>query len=282
MSAIVRESPIHERRVNERRRGYRAFPRTDGMKMSWGSVLGGVFVAIGLLVLLTALGVAVGISAAQPGETDAAALGTGAGIWAALSLLLALFIGGMAATRVGAISDGATGFFEGALVWVVSVLLMVYLAASGVAVVAGGAFQLIGGATQAIGTAMQGAGAVEMSGSVDQILARLKDPQTAEQVATATGIPISEVRTSMAEIAQRVDSVRDNPAQAAAEVRQGLAQLYERAASSGALERKAEQIKPAATQAAWLTFGALVLSLLAAVFGAMLGRRRLLNEARVP
>jgi hypothetical protein len=217
--------------------------------------------------------VAIGISAAQPGETEVSTLGAGAGIWAGVSLLVSLFVGGMVATRIGAISDGATGFFEGALVWVVSILLMVYFASSGVSMLAGGAFQMVGGAAQAIGGAVQGQG-VDVSGSVDQIVQRLKDPKTAQQIAGATGMPQSEVQATLSETAQRVENSRDNPAQAAAAARAGMAQLMDKAKSSGALEQKAEEVKPQATRAAWITFGALVLSLLAAVLGAMSGRRR--------
>jgi hypothetical protein len=265
---------IPDRRVSERRRtGYPAILRAEGMKVSWGGIFGGVLVAIGLLLLLAALGVAIGISAAQPGETEASTLGLGAGIWAGVSLLVALFVGGMVATRIGAISDGATGFFEGALVWVVSVLLMVYFAGSGVSMLAGGAFQMVGGAAQAIGGAVQGQ-SVDVSGSVDQIVQRLKDPKTAQQIASATGMPQSEVQATLSETAQRVENNRDNPAQAAAEARAGMAQLMDKAKSSGALEQKAEEVKPQATRAAWITFGALVLSLLAAVLGAMGGRRK--------
>jgi hypothetical protein len=267
-------TPYHDRRATERRRvAYPSILRAEGMKVSWGGIFGGVLVAVGLLLLLAALGVAVGISAAQPGETEASTLGTGAGIWAGLSLLLALFVGGMVATRIGAISDGATGFFEGALVWVVSILLMVYFAGSGVSMLAGGAFQMIGGAAQAIAGATQG---VDVSGgSVDQIVQRLKDPNTAQQIASVTGMQESEVQATLSETAQRVENNRDNPTQAAAEAKKGMAQLMEKAKSSGALEQKAEEVKPQATKAAWITFGALVLSLLAAVLGAMSGRRKL-------
>ena len=267
------QTPYHDRRLNERRRiAYPSILRAEGMKVSWGGIFGGVLVAIGLLLLLTALGVAVGISAAQPGETEASTLGAGAGIWAGISLLLALFVGGMVATRIGAITDRATGFFEGALVWVVSILLMVYFASSGVSMLAGGAFQMVGGAAQAIGSAVQGQG-VDVSGSVDQIVQRLKDPKTAQQIASMTGLQESEVQATLSETAQRVENNRDNPARAAAEAKQGMGQLMDKAKSSGALEQKAEEVKPQATKAAWITFGALVLSLLAAVLGAMLGRR---------
>jgi hypothetical protein len=165
MATVIRESPYHDRRSAERRRiSYPAAVRAEGMRVSWGGVFGGVLVALGFLLLMTALGVAVGISAAQPGETDAATLGTGAGIWGGLSLLIALFLGGWVSTRIGAIFDGTTGFFEGALVWVVSVLLMLYFAASGIGMLAGGAFKLVGGAAQALGSVVQ-QGAPDVSGS---------------------------------------------------------------------------------------------------------------------
>lgn len=270
------DSTFNERRVrvSERRRDrlYPSILQAEGKKVSWGGIFGGVLVAVGVLLLLAALGMAVGISAADPGQTDAATLGTGAGIWAALSLLVALFVGGMVSTRIGAISDRATGFFEGVLVWVVSILLMGYLAASGVGMLAGGAFKMLGGATQAIGAVAQGSG-MDMSGGVDQVLQRLRDPGTAQKIASATGMQASEVQATLNETAQRVESNRDNPAQAAAEAKNGMAQLMEKAKSSGALQQKAEEIQPQAAKGAWIAFGALLLSLIAAVLGAMSGRR---------
>ena len=281
MATIVRDTPYHDRRTAERRRiAYPAMLRAEGMRVSWGGVFAGVLVALGFLLLMTALGVAVGISAVQPGETDAGTLGGGAGIWAGISLLVALFIGGWVSTRMGAIFDGTTGFFEGVLVWVVSVLLMLYFASSGVGMLAGGAFRLVGGAAQALGSVVQSQGAPDVSGSVDQIIQRLKDPKTAEQIASATGMPASEVQATLSETAQRVENNRNNPTQAAAEAKNGIAQLMEKAKSSGALQQKAEEIKPQATRAAWIAFGALLLSLLAAVLGALAGRRNPVKEAR--
>jgi hypothetical protein len=266
----------HDRRVGERRRGfYAAMLRGEGNKVSWGGVFAGVLVAVGLLFLLGALGVAVGISAADPGQTQASTVGAGAGIWTALSLLVALFVGGMVATRTGAITDGTTGFVEGALVWVVSMLLLVYLASSGVSMIAGTATRVLGGATQAATSVMQGGGgsSVDTSGSVDQIVQRLKDPKTAQQIASSTGMEQSEVQSSLSSTAQRVEKNRDDPAKAAAEAKSGMSELMQKAKSSGALEQKAEEVQPKVSRAAWITFGALLLSLLAALIGAMIGRR---------
>jgi hypothetical protein len=247
----------------------------EGMRVSWGGIFGGVLCAVGLLLLLAALGVAIGITAADPAETRASTIGTGAGIWAGVSLLLALFLGGLVATRIGAISDRTTGFFEGALVWVVTILLMGYLATSGISTVAGGIFNMLGGATKAVGSVMQaGSMDVDLSGSVDQMVQRLRDPRTAQQIAAATGMARFEVEKALSETAQRVQQSRDNPAQAAAEAKQRLAQLVDQAKSSGALQQKAAELQPQASRAAWMTLGALLLSLLAAVIGAMAGRRR--------
>jgi len=281
MATIARPYSGPERRSFDRRRGYDGVlraegARADGLRLSWAGIWGGVLMAVGTLLLLAALGVAVGITAVDPGQTRASTFGTGAGIWAGVSLLVALFLGGLVSTRAGFITDRTTGFFEGALVWVVSILLMGYLATSGMSMVASGAFRLIGGASQAVGTVMQGAGGapnVDISGSVDQMIQRLRDPKTAQQIAQATGMPATEVQASLSETAQRVENNRNNPAQAASEAKEGMSQLMDKAKSSGALQQKAEQIQPEASRAAWITFGALVLSLVAALIGAMAGRR---------
>src|SRR5690606_12375372 len=285
MATVAEQRPTHERRYHERRRGWPSpFARTEGMKVSWGGIIGGVLVALGLLMLLTSLGLAIGISAVEPGETGAAALGTGAGIWGAVSMLIALFVGGLTATRVGAITDRTTAFFQGALVWVVSMLLIAYLAASGVAALASGVFGLVGGAAETIGQAVQGQGGLDIdtSGSAQQIAQRLRDPETAQRIASVTGLPQNQVQTTLEQTAQRIEANPDDPAAAAEAARQGAAQLMEQARASGALAEQAEEIQPEASAAAWITFFALVLSLAAAVIGSMLGRRKPRPRASEP
>ena len=201
-------SPYHDRRTHERRRvAYPGIFGAEGMRVSWGGIFGGVLVAVGLLLLLAALGVAVGITAVDPSQADASKLGIGGAIWAGVSMLVALFVGGLVSTRIGATFDGSTGFFSGFLVWIVSLLLVAYLAASGISSLASGAFSLMGGDAQ----------------------------QVVEQVG------------------QKAQEMSQNPQ---------------------AVQQKAQEAKPQASRAAWITFGALVLSLAASLGGAMAGRRR--------
>jgi hypothetical protein len=243
----------------------------DGLRISWGGIWAGVLTVLGTLLFLTTLGLAVGISAADPGNTDAHALGIGAAIWSGLALLIALFVGGMAATRLGMIFDRATGAFEGALVWVVSFVAILWLASSGVQLVASGISSVFSGVTQTIGSATGGIDDLS-SGDVEQMLARLNDPRTAATVSRVTGMPAEEVRSTLSDLARRVEAVRDNPEQAAAEVRRGAAQLMDRARQQ--LPATAERVQEGASKTAWITFAAMVVSLIAAIAGAMLGRRR--------
>ena len=64
-------------------------------------------------------------------------------------------------------------------------LLMVYLATTGMGMLASGAFNMVRGMGSAVG--MMADGDVS-SGDVNQILARLKDPRTAQNIAAATGL----------------------------------------------------------------------------------------------
>jgi pyruvoyl-dependent arginine decarboxylase (PvlArgDC) len=243
----------------------------DGLRISWGGIWAGVLTVLGTLLFLTTLGLAVGISAADPGNTDASTLGLGAAIWSGLALLIALFVGGMAATRLGMIYDRATGAFEGALVWVLSFVAILWLASSGVQLVASGISSVFSGVTQTIGSVTGGMNDLS-TGDVQQMLARLNDPRTARTISTATGIPEQEVRSSLGELAQRVETARDNPEQAAAEVRRGAEQLMSRARQQ--LPATAERVQNTATKTAWITFAAMLISLIAAVAGAMAGRKR--------
>jgi hypothetical protein len=244
----------------------------DGMKISWGGVFGGVLAGIGALMLLSSLGLAIGISATDPRNPDGEALGNGAAIWTGLTLLVSLFIAGWASTRLSMMWERTTAMFEGVLVWVLSLILILYLTVNGIGLIASGAFGLMGNTAQAVGTSVASMNTGTLaSGSVDDILQRLRDPQTAAIVAGATGTTREEAAQTLREIGQRVEAVRSNPAEASAEARLGIERLTAQAQQS--LAQTAAEVKPEVTTTAWLTFAALVLSLRAAIGGAAVGRR---------
>src|SRR5262245_13224016 len=101
-------------------------------EVSWPGVWSGVVVATGLLTLLTALGLAVGLSvlAAVPGSAaDMQRWSIGAGLWALASLLVSLFVGGLVSTRTGVFGARPAYGVEGMLVWVLSMALVSFAGA---------------------------------------------------------------------------------------------------------------------------------------------------------
>lgn len=97
----------------------------------WGPIIAGIFAALGTLLTLTLLGLAVGLSLFNYNE-PAATYGIGAGIWSAVTLLLSFFFGGLIAARGAAYDGRASGVLNGAMVWFVVVALLIYLFGSGV------------------------------------------------------------------------------------------------------------------------------------------------------
>lgn len=163
----------------------------SGARVVWSSIWTGFLVTVGVFLVLSTLGLAIGISAADVGpevEGNMDGLSIGAAIWSGVTLLIALFVGGMVATRSGLVYDRAAGVIEGMLVWVLSIMAIIYLAGSGIGAVASGASGLLGGLTRGASSAVSNVDLGDItSGDVDQVLARLRDAKTVRVVAAATG-----------------------------------------------------------------------------------------------
>ena len=251
-------------------------------RISWAGVWSGFLIGLGVLMLLSTLGLAVGFSTADVGpgpDSNAQALGIGAGIWAGLSLLIALFVSGTIASRVSMVVDRTVATTHGALIWVLTMLGILYLAGTGISLGMSGVLGVVRGAGAAVTGAVGGLTDLT-SGNVDQILARLGDPGSASVVAAATGMSQDEARGALADIRARVESARNDPAQAAAEARNGVQQLMARAKEGAAAA--AAQAQPYATRTAWAALAVMILSLAAAVAGAVWGAGRAEQRLVVP
>ena len=106
----------------------------EGMRVSWAGIWAGMLVVLGVMLVLSTLGVAIGFSAGAR-NVDPDKIGTGAVFWSRGSLLVALFLGGMAAARMSMVWDRFTGLAQGALLWVVSMVAVLLLGANGVGLI---------------------------------------------------------------------------------------------------------------------------------------------------
>src|SRR5579885_1656341 len=92
--------------------------------VEWAPTWGGVFVSLGILFLLSALGVAIGVGSGA----------TAVAIWEAISLIVAFFIGGWFTGRTLNLFDNLMAGAHVLLVWAVSmVFAIVFLVAATVA-----------------------------------------------------------------------------------------------------------------------------------------------------
>src|SRR5262245_8406621 len=249
----------------------------QGPRVRWAGVMSGFFVAIGALILMGALGLAIGVTVlgdprATTGET-ASGLGIGAGVWAFVTMLVALFLGGMVSTKVTDRPDRPGAVVHGALVWVLFSLFTTWLIASGISLGLSGLFGALSGLTRGATTAVA-AGAGDLAQTLglndpNRVMEKLDDPATASTLAAATGMSTEEARAALGELRARVQAVRDDPASVAAEVRGFLAQYAERAKQEAlAAAAKAQH---GAKIGSWITFGVMVVGLGVAIAGAMGG-----------
>jgi hypothetical protein len=100
-------------------------------RVQFGPIVAGILTAIATMLILTVLGVAIGSSAFEPrdsGET----IGTAASIWGVISALIAFFLGGWVAARTAAVAGSGSGLINGLMVGAGVLVLVLWLAGSGV------------------------------------------------------------------------------------------------------------------------------------------------------
>ncbi|MFD2935071.1 hypothetical protein [Spirosoma flavum] len=176
--------------------------RMDFMKrISWSAVFAGVLVAIVTQMLLTLLGLGIGLGTIDPLQerNPTAGLGIGSAIWYIISSLLSLFVGGWIAGRLASAPRLFDGIIHGVLTWCLVTLLTIYLLTTTLGSLIGGAGKLVGGlvstagsavasAAPGIGNAVQGqlkANGIDtdnldlndLKGQVNQILRQTGDPK---------------------------------------------------------------------------------------------------------
>ena len=130
--------------VAEPTRAYSGSPRTTGSgvnighnvlevknRVQWGPILAGVLTALGTLLILSILGLAIGTSVLEP-DTDASDWGTAAGIWGAISAIVAFFLGGWVAAKTAAVDGPFAGLMNGLIAGLATLILLIWLTTTGV------------------------------------------------------------------------------------------------------------------------------------------------------
>lgn len=108
----------------------------------WGPIVAGLVSVIALLAILSALGLAIGLSAVE--GDGLAQISTGAWIWGIASAAIAFFVGGMVAAMSSAVGGRERGLLNGLMVGAASITATLLL-------IGFGAGSLLGAGASALG-----------------------------------------------------------------------------------------------------------------------------------
>ncbi|MEY3719887.1 MAG: hypothetical protein RL618_406 [Pseudomonadota bacterium] len=236
----------------------------------WGAVLAGVAVGISVQLVLTLLGIASGLSLTRLSTGDAP--GTGALIWAGLSMLISALVGGYVASRMSGLRRKTDGMQHGVVSWAVTTLLFVMLATSAGGSLLSGLFSDL---TQGARTMTQSGGGI--AAILNQQLGTSINPQDMRAVQEH----ISSGRRDQAiDYMSSNMGVRRDRASVVVDQALILSGSPEQASSEG--REAADRAVKGASTVAWTVFGVVVfslaLSLVGGVLGAMGAKRATWNE----
>ncbi|MDN3512368.1 MAG: hypothetical protein QY310_15050 [Candidatus Jettenia sp. CY-1] len=148
-----------EKRLSERRAGYFESGIAAFKRISWGAVFGGLVIALVVQLMLSLLGIGVGMGTVDPLQESNpfAGLGIAALGWGVISMLLALFAGGLVAGRLAGIPRTIDSVLHGLLTFCLFTIVVFYLitttAGSIVSGISGLAMQTLSVAGKGVGAA---------------------------------------------------------------------------------------------------------------------------------
>ncbi len=215
-------------------------------RIRWGPIIAGVVTGFAVLLFLTIIGAALGLSALG-GDNDASGWATAAGIYGGLTLLIAFFAGGYMAARSAAPTPESNGLLNGFMVGVASLLLLLWMATTAVT----GALGFFAGTiTDIAGAAVPAATEAIDQGAVEQVQEAVPAVDEAvDEAATEAEEAAADPDAAITEVTEEIEAaLPDDPGAAATEI-------------------ATENIAPVA----WGTAIAMVLAVAAAALGGRFG-----------
>lgn len=216
-------------------------------RVSWGAIAAGAMIALTIYVLLAMLGLALGIEVAMRNADDG--LGTGTAIYSIISLLLAMFFGGWATSRLAVGESKLEAILYGVILWGVLFTGMMWLLSAGLRT---GFGAMVGVAS---GTYTDDSGRV----NVDRIAQDLKK-------AGVDDATVDKYRTYY-------DRVRNDPT--------ATAEVGREVSNDPQAQGAARDAAQTARSAAWWTVVGVLVSLTTVIVGSLMGSGELLQPVPI-
>jgi hypothetical protein len=210
----------------------------DWRRISWGAIFAGLFVTLAIFLTLQILGVGIGAVALDltgPEPTSPRALGIGAAIWWFITGLIALFIGGWVAGRLGWLPTALDRALHGLTTWAFFYAVMFWMLTTALGALVGGSLAAVAQAGPAVAeaavpavTGQQDTQGIEQEiGTTGADGAQL-DAQNISQLATAITNYLDGPRT-MQQRQQLAMQISEVTGQSPAEADRMIANLEQRA-----------------------------------------------------
>jgi hypothetical protein len=261
-------------------------------RVSWGAVLAGVVVSLVTQLILNLLGVGLGAATLDPaagaaGNPSATGFSIGAGIWWAVSGLIAAAAGGYTAGRLAGRPKESTAGWHGLTAWAFTTLVVFYLLTSTLGGIIGGAYRTVAGAAGTITSAAGGAAQTMATQAADpfaSIERAVRGATSGNDPAALRDTAVAAVRAVVTGDSGQAQEARERAAQAIAQAQnipvdqaRGQVQQYEQQYRQAAATVQRQATEAAEVAAEVISTGALfgaialILGALASWFGGRMG-----------
>jgi len=217
-------------------------------RVSWGAIAAGAMVALAIYFLLTLLGLAIGLEVVSRRPVDQG-LGIGAAIYSIFTLLLSMFLGGWATSRLAVGETKLEAVLYGVILWGVLFLGMFWLIGAGVRV---GFGALVSGA---VVVSSDDPAEATSPDALNKLVERYNSEVGGEKFVNdlvKTGVDEAQARKIQATVKEKIEKVRE----------------------PGTLIKDPEVQKAGveySRKAAWYSMAGVAISLAAVIFGSLVG-----------
>lgn len=238
----------------------------------WTAIFAGLAGGLASYMLLSLLGVAVGLTAVDPQSSDpVGSVPVATGIWTGISMLVGAFIGGYLSGRMSGLFRRADGMLHGFVAWGSTTLLFAVLTTTALGAALGGTFRILG---EAITT---GAQATATAAPNQDLTSRLSSVITGSTQANVTPESLATVRQQLAanDREAAVSTMVNDMGFTQERANQIVNQLQPLFGPQGEqnVRNATEQATNALSAASWWLFAGLVLSLGLGLLGGQMGAR---------
>jgi hypothetical protein len=282
---------------------YTEVHETKISRVSWAAIFGGTLIMLVTLMLLSLLGIGIGIGSINPMEEaqPMKGLGTGTLIWWVISNIIAVFAGSFTAAKLTNVTFKLSGIIHGILTWSLYTLISFWLMTSAVGAIISGVGGVVSKSLSAVGAGLSEIPDLAEQLDTERINKLIQDALAEDQeLGSQTGqefdIDVMAVvkdlfirdgelntRIERAEVERAVarhstltrrDVVRasDVIIREYENIRQELQQLEQRARETG------QEVAEAVSTAAIWAFVALLLGLITSAIGGRVGRPDIITD----